>query len=370
MAPRLMRWALVAAAGSLLAIWLLLPSGKSILYWYARADESKGTSLEERRWAVTNARLAAQRELERRRQTAAFVEVARSARGRGDDPAVFAPDAPSRLARPAVEKEISTLWGQLPTRDPRLVTIVGLSADWNWWFDFPIAEGNDSLCFVRLVDVNANRRIEGNLARTAGKCALRERFGPPGAAWGRWLDSTRQLQVDLTRGPYTRLASTVEEPRPWFGWVGGRRGAWDNWSLNRQDERVFVACAGGDPVSCRSSFGIEAPRVDRENVGSVTLYSWGWTLDTRGSLPGAIYRDLGAEDFARLWRTDTTIAAAYEQIRGKPIDGLLQRLAYSMVGARPKDIGLSPLAWAGALIWAALLGAWAALRLRERRIGW
>jgi hypothetical protein len=370
MAPRLRRWTLIVVAGSLLATWLLLPTGRPIFSGSSDGQEWDGTSLQGRRRAVLEARWRTQYEIERRRQVAAFEQLARSAAARGEDPVVLAPDGPSSLVRRPVQSYLSALWGKFPSRDPRLMTLVALNGQWTWQFELTGAERNDSLCVAYVDGIGRTNWNEGRMNWSVGKCALRERFGPSGVSWAKWLDATWYVPVDLTRGAYMGYASTAEIPRPWFGAVPLSGGFWDNWAPGNDPSRALVACAAGNQGSCRKTFGLDVTDTAWSGGRTISFYSRMMRYDTRGSLPGAIYRDLGEEGFAKLWHTDTTIAAGYEQISGKSIDGLLQRIAFTMVGPRPKDIGLSPLGWAGALIWLALLGAWAALRLRERRIGW
>jgi hypothetical protein len=366
MAPRLRRWALITVAGSLLVTWLLLPSGRSILFGSWGPDRAEETPLEARQSAVAAALWRAQAELDRRRQLVELEKVVRIARARGEDPVVYARDTSAVKVQRGVGGQLAGLWGRLSARNPELLTVVALGGGWNVNLD---SVTNDSLC---VADVHA---VDGRFSWSkeevnwsVGGCSLRERYGSPGRAWSRWLESTPALRVDLTRGPYTRLASTREEPRPWFGGPGG--GMWDEWGLGTLRARVLVSCAGGNAVSCRSAFGVGGTDSAAKAIESVRYLSSVGRFDSRAALPGAIYRDLGDAGFALLWRTDTTIAAGYEQISGKPIDGLLQRIAFAMVGPRPRDIGLSPVALVGAVCWVVLLGAWAAYRLRERRIGW
>jgi hypothetical protein len=366
-APRLRRWALIVVAGALLVTWLLLPSGRSIVYGFSDREERVESQLEARQAAVSEALWRARAELEHRRQLAALGPLVRSANARGEDPVVFARDTSSLKARGRVGDQVAAYWATIPTRDPRLLTVVALDGRWNWQDRSLVSWRNDSLCVVYIQSVYWS---ESAVNWAVGKCGMRERFGPPGESWSRWLESTPSLRFDLTRGPYTRWAATSEEARPWFGAVRGPGERWDSWGLGTDQSRNLVSCAGGNVASCRRSFGVEGVGHSAEGGGAVTFYSSDGRFDSHAALPGTILWDLGPDRFAELWRTDTTIAAGYEQVSGKPIDGLLQRIAFAMVGPRPRDIGLSPVALVGAVCWVVLLGAWAAFRLRERRIGW
>jgi|GEM_PF-6336514 len=367
MAPRLRRWGLIVVAGSLFVTWLLLPSGRSIVYGFPVREEQEESQLEARQAAVFDALWHARAELEDRRLQAELVPLVRAANARGEDPVVFARDTSARKVRGRVGEQVAGYWASLPARDPQLLTVVILDDRWNWEVLSLGSPRNDSLC---IVDVHSGYSSDGQMNWAVGKCALRERFGPPGEAWSRWLELTPDVRFDLTRGPYTRWAATAEEPRPWFGALKGADMRWDSWGLGTYGSRMLVSCAGGNPASCQRAFGVGGVDPANPLVGTVRLSSGDGRFDSHAALPGALLWNLGPDGFAKLWRTDTTLAAGYEMISGKPIDGLLQRIAAVMVGPRPRDIGLSPVAWIGALVWTVLFGAWAAYRMRERRIGW
>jgi hypothetical protein len=346
-------------------VWLLLPSGSSILFGGRSADAPRQDPVAARREAVAKALAGTRHELDRRAVEGLFEQALRPAVSRGDDPVVYALPSTPPSARRAIEAHAAMLWNRLPTRDPAVQTVIDVSGLWARPSVLPSGRNGEQPCLatVRWSEDNATQVYRMGFA--VGGCALRERFGVPGGAWDQWLRANPEIPYDLDRGPPGRFASTDELATPWFLGSGREVRFWSTWS---PPSRLLVSCASGNAMMCEGAFGVAGIDTSDFNDRSVRIWVGRVALDTRSTLPGALYRDLGAERFAELWHTDTTIAAAYEQIRGKPIHGVLQRLAFSIVGAQPRDNGLSPLAWVGALVWLALLGAWAALRLRTRTI--
>ena len=76
-------------AGALLAVWLLLPSGPSMLFGSRDIEWIPRTAVAARREAVASALSEARRELDQRAVEALIDKAVRPALARGDDPVVF-----------------------------------------------------------------------------------------------------------------------------------------------------------------------------------------------------------------------------------------------------------------------------------------
>lgn len=354
MASRLTRWAGITVAGGLAAIWLLLPSGTSVLYGPPAAEPGPASRLDGRLAAVTAAKWSAIQQLGVRRDSARRERVIADAQVRGKDPVVFAEGTALQGLQPVAERTVARMWRTLPVREPGILTLFAHRDQYTRNTHLPGPGGGVCIAPVYWFDDAAS--LERRIPASAGACALVEQYGVPGRAWRTWIDSTPPFPYSLHALPVRDRYWFEGEVSPWY-YGPGRGLVWD------PHLRDLIACAHGAEPACRRAFG----------VGETDALGERWSLyrrEFRGPLPRTLRRDLGEEGFRRLWRSDTTIAAEYAAIRGKPIDGLLVGLAQATVGPQPRDIGLSPFAWLGALIWIVLLGAWAALRLKERRIGW
>jgi hypothetical protein len=349
-ASRLTRWAGTTVAGGLAVVWLLLPSGESIYYESAPAGEGPGTRLEARQRAVGEASVTATWRIRRREDSAQAVRVIAEARARGEDPVVLGMDL--KELRPVAQRRARELWEQLPVRDPGVRTVFSFSDAFFQGSKLP--KSGSEVCISPVYWYHDAGSLERRIAATAGPCAAVEQFGVPGRAWRTWIDSSPPFPYSFRTGP--RIARRENDEDEFLAWYSRLGLEWD------LDRRALVACARREGPWCLTAFGVG-------ETDSLGLRRSVFRRQFRDPLPAALYRDLGEEGFRRLWATDTTIAAEYAAIRGKPIDGLLRDLALATVGPQPRDIGLSPFAWLGALIWLGLFGAWAALRLQERRIG-
>jgi hypothetical protein len=227
----------------------------------------------------------------------------------------------------------------------------------------------EGICLTIVPWFRSGDDVASAIRSGAGECAYAEIYGWPGKGVRSWLDSLSSATISWSsRVRGARWSDRWEDldraPAAWFSFSDGRdyygSGGW-YWSPRA---RSWVACVQGRQDQCVTAFGLAGTW-----PSPVRRYGYDYYGSDRAptsALPYALFQELGADRFRTVWRSNEPIAVSYAQVTGRPIDAWLARWAQANNYLTRRDIWLSLSGWVGVIAWVSLLGAWGAVRFRER----